>query len=787
MKRTVKRILSCVLAAATVSAFAAFPALADYTACGYDIEREHITYDDGNTTNDIDGSPALQVGGSGEYDVNTGLDDRTNMFKFPSSGGNCEMMTNDFFLSFDFRFDTIDGAVPGVIGIDRIDDNGRNEKTGPKLTYSGGQIRNETGSNKFEYIGNISPDTWYTVELEGKMVVDDAAVEFRLYSYENGTKTLISSEPNLNLRQFYAGSNNGRPNLLYAASASIDNVIFISEYPDEIRVLSGTSEVDAGQAITLDYAMYRIDKPMTKHPVEWSVYDEANENEITDGSVTINDSGVLRADINSPDQTVTVRATTNVSGQELTGTYQVAVNAVSTEEEPFDSIVINGPSSVKAGTSTQYSFTAMKNGEDVTASIEDSDVVWSIYTPDDLFENKNIKITAENGLLAVDDSVIAQNIILRASTHSGAVYTAYPVAIEFSDNQSETILGSNACETDMGLTERADSWDGSYAYRATGAFNVVTFERRSDYVLTALDIKFEQADSGFTLKQVSGNKSNPCVRFHDGSLSLQTGGSKWDSLMEINSDTWYHIEILYSHNESNASLTIAPYNADGTLGETSRFLAVNTRNNEAYDGLQIEGGTVVDNVKIVVPEADNIQLSAESNSMFAGSDNQITANASRNGLPLLNYTGLTWSVLDSEDLPIIDGSITINQMGLLTVDTMAPEQTVNVVASSGDVSASIPITIQSSEVFKVTNLGLNEDKTKIVKMYVDKDFYYNDSVTFIIAVYSPDGILKGVSFRSGYGDNYVIGSNEVNFDFTLPDDFDPATDTISTFVWTSLN
>ena len=72
-------------------------------------------------------------------------------------------------------------------------------------------------------------------------------------------------------------------------------------------------------------------------------------------------------------------------------------------------------------------------------------------------------------------------------------------------------------------------------------------------------------------------------------------------------------------------------------------------------------------------------------------------------------------------------------------------------------------------------------------MYVDKDFYYNDSVTFIIAVYSPEGELKGVSFRSGYGDNYGIGPNEVNFDFTLPEDFDPATDTISTFVWTSLN
>ena len=784
MKRT--RILSCVLAAA-VSAFAAFPALADYTEGTYDIERERITYDDGSATNDIDGSPALQAGGSGNYDYDDGIDDRTYMFKFPSTGGNCEMMTNDFFLSFDFRFDKIDGAVPGVIGIDRVDDNGKNEKTGPMFTYSDGQIRTQTSSDKYSDLGEVSPDTWYTIEMEGKMVVDDAAVEFRLYGYEDGEKTLISSEPALNLRQFYAGANNGRPNLMYAASVSIDNVRFISEYPDEVRVTSDASEVDAGQSMTLDYEMYRFDKLMTKHDVVWSVYDEANASEITDGSVTINDSGVLRADINSDDQTVTVRATTNASGQELTGTYQVKINAVSTEDEPFDSIVISGPSSVKAGTSTQYSFTATKNGEDVTETVEDSDVVWSVYTPDDLLENGNIGIKAENGLLSIDDSIIAQNIVLRASTESGKVYTSYPVAIEFSDNQTETVLGYNACETDMGMTERADSWDGSYAYRTTGTPQIVTIEDSTEYTVTSLDIKFEQENSGFTLRHGRANKTNPCIRYHDGKLSVQTGGSNWDPYMDIDTGTWYHMEVLYSSSLNNASMSIAPYGADGTLGETKCFYAINTRQNELYNSLQIEAGTVVDNVKIAVPKADKIQLSAESSSMFAGSNNQITASASRNGLPLLNYSGLTWEVFDSDDLPIIDGSVTISQTGLLTVDTMASEQTVNVVASSGDVSASIPITIQSSDVFRVTNLGLNEEKTKIVKMYVDKDFYYNDSVTFIIAVYRPEGELKGISFRSGYGDNYGIGPNEVNFDFTLPEDFDPATDTISTFVWTSLN
>src|SRR5699024_509430 len=100
------------------------------------------------------------------------------------------------------------------------------------------------------------------------------------------------------------------------------------------------------------------------------------------------------------EQTVTVRATTNASEKgELTGTYTVNVKPVSTENEPFDKITISGPSVVKAGTSTAYSFTAEKLGADVTDSLEEGDVVWSVYTADDLYKNNNRYITAENGVL----------------------------------------------------------------------------------------------------------------------------------------------------------------------------------------------------------------------------------------------------------------------------------------------------------------------------------------------------------------------------------------------------
>lgn len=788
MKRTVKRILSCILAAASVSAFTTFPALADYTECEYDIERVNETYNSGSAENSIDGTPALQVGGTGAFDDDTDpiTDDRTYIFRFPSTGGNCDMFRNDFFLSFDFRFDTIDGKVPGIFGIERLDDGDRNNKIGPKFTYSEGQIRTETGNNKYAELGAVSPDVWYTIEMEGKMAVAGAAVEFRLYGYEDGEKQLIETTENLNLRNF-SGTNNGAPNLLHAASVSMDNVKFVSTYPDEVRISGDSAELEAGQALTLDYEMYRQDKLTTKHPVMWSVYDETNTSEITDGSVTVNENGVLRANIHAEEQTVTVRATTNASEKgELTGTYTVNVKPVSTENEPFDKITINGPSEVKAGTSTTYSFTAEKLGADVTDSLEEGDVVWSVYTADDLYKNNNRYITAENGVLTVGENVVAQDIIIRASTASGAVYASYPVSIDFADSKTETVLGYSACEDDKTGFERVESWDGSYAIKTGGeAVQAITSTRDTWYTLTSLDIKFGGENSGFTLRKGT-DKTNPCIRMHNGQLAVQKGSSDWDHYIDIDTETWYHMEVLYSNTQNNASMTIAPYNADGTLGETKCIYEINTRNCEPYDALQIEPNTTVDNIVVVTPKADKFELSAASTNMFAGSTNQITVNASRNGLTLKNYEDFKWSVLDSDGLPIIDGSVSISGTGLLSADAMAKEQAVTVVASEGDVIGKAVINIQSSDIFTVTNLGVNEDKTKIVRMYVEKNFYYNDSVTFIIAIYGPEGELKGVSMRSGYGDSYNIGENEVTFDFTLPADFDPSTDTISTFVWTSL-
>lgn len=74
---------------------------------------------------------------------------------------------------------------------------------------------------------------------------------------------------------------------------------------------------------------------------------------------------------------------------------------------------------------------------------------------------------------------------------------------------------------------------------------------------------------------------------------------------------------------------------------------------------------------------------------------------------------------------------------------------------------------------------------KIEKLYVDKNFYYDNEVTFFIAVKNADGMLKAVKAISTYGDNLSLGENELAAELELPSDFNPETDKIETMVWTS--
>lgn len=747
----------------------------DYTEADYDEVRQNITYDDGTVENTIDGSKAKK------------FEDKADVFRYSTADGPCTMFTKEFFLSFDFMIDTAD-ADKALFGINRTDDNGKNVKIGPMFSYSGGQIRTQTSSNKYQTLGAMSLDTWYTAELEGKMTVSGAAVTFRLYQYVDGTKTLVNEAKDLNLRNFSSGSSNGNPNFMYAQNVNIDNVKLISENANELVLTASADEINAGAASTLDYTAYRQEQEVTKPSVTWSVYDEANENPISD-KVSISGEGVLVADIAAESQTVTVRATVVYESKKLVGTKQIKINAVNTDNEKFDTIKINGDTAVKTGTETTYTYTALKNGEDVTANVTDADVVWSVYDYNNINVNSNINIKASKGVLTVNDGVLPQNITLRASSASGNVYDSKSIAIDFGASQKETVLASDACEMPIDTAELVDSWDGSKAYKTTSATKLVQLaaNQADQYVMVSLDAKFDGEGSGFTFLRRDAGKTNNCFRYHNGAIAMQTDSSNYSNVMTAETGKWYHFEVLYKGNSGSigdSSCNIYEYNEDGTLGSRKTTVNISRRQGKEFGLLQIENSTAVDNVLITLPIANEITAKAEKNSMFIGETNQISATASRNGMPLNDYSDITWSVFDWENLPILDDKITVDGNGLVTVSSMANPQNITVVAKTATAESKVSIEIQSSDIFTVTNLGVNEEKTKITKMYVTKNLYYADDVTFIITIKDKNGVLKKVSTVKSFGDSYSIGENEVVFDLTLPSDFNATEDVIDAMVWT---
>ncbi|MCH5213135.1 MAG: hypothetical protein J1G06_08975 [Oscillospiraceae bacterium] len=785
-----KRILSSVIAA---SMFAVcVPVIADYTAPlnDYDVEIVNEAFESGTVTNTIDNSNAFDVPEMTYSTAATPKEQYTDVITFDNT-----VLRRDYFLSFDFNFKTVNGEVPGDIRIDSKQRQGETNKLGPCFSYSDGQLRNQTGSNSYDKLGAIEPDTWYTAELEGKMVEADAITVFRLYKYENGVKTLVNTVDNLYLRQFRAdqAGANGSPNRIGAADVYIDNVVLIQKYPNELTITAPdtvvNAAVNAGQNVPFDYVMSRDGVETTKYDIDsWTVFDQSG-NEIDDGSISVTSQGVLTSKTDIQTQTVTVRAAATIGEKPLTGEFEITLNAVSTGDESLDTIEISGPSEVKAGESIPYTFTALKGGAEV---VDPGAVKWSIYDPSDMYENHNKGISIENGVLTVADDVIAQDIVIRAaSVPNGYVYASYPVKINFGDSQLETVVKYDACETTSDTKTRVESWDGSYAYQTgTTSERQGAFGNTGDYLVTEVDIKFIGEGSGFTLLRADGTQ-NSGFRWHNGNISIQTGGSSYDDYVtDADIDAWYHFEVVYSSTQENASFTVYKYTGQG-MEKISTHLDINRRNRAQYGNIQIEKDTCFDNLKIARPLATSFDLSAP-DTMDAGASAQVAiSNIYRNDLPLLNYTvGFDWSLLDSTGQPIIeneDGTIDaeISTTGLLTTRAMGPVQTVTVRVKSGNAIKTLDINIRKGTIFEITNIGVDKnDNSKIVQLSINKKYEYNDDVTFILAFYDESGALIDVHIQSAFGSNYQVGEGNVPVEWNVPEAFNPETDTVKAFVWT---
>lgn len=765
-----KKLLSILLSTAMLTALLTVPAFADYTAADYDVEALNLTFDDGTAEGrTAEDGKALQIG-----------ETATEVFNLSGDTTGFDSV-NEFFLSFDFKFDTNAG------GFD-IHNTASSNAQGPLISYEGtgknmkpNNLVTQTSSDNYQALGTFIVGDWYTMEIEG--ATGGKGATGRLYSYSGGTKTLVQETPSMNFRNL--GSENRHFIWMKGNNVTVDNVLIVQEKPDTIEITTSATndEMDAGQNIVFDYSMKRGNTAFTKYPVEWSI----KEGESATG-VSINGTALV-ANIKAPQQTVTLQATATFGTKQLVGEKQITINGVDTTNELFDAIEITGPDTVKAGTTSEYTFTAKKNGVDVTDSLTDEDYAWSIYTADDLNKNNNKAITITGGKtaeLAIDDSVIAQKLNVRLSTATGVVYQSKLVNVEFSDSQAETVIVYNACEDSLDTVTRVESIDGSWAYKANSSTIISLGSERSEYTLTEFDARFSENNSFvYWEKGVNGGSNwNSSFHLRDGALTTQSGGSNYPPYgISATTEDWFHFEVLYS--PDNASCIVTKYNSDGTLGEPIKKLDIERRNAKAYGSLELGTGVIIDNIKVSVAAANQIELTAPDTSMFSGGTMQLGYTVSRNGLPILTKSGLTWKVLDGSGKQVIDDSITISDDGLLTVGALVPTQTIKVVLESAAGEDFVEISVQKKEYFKITNIGVNEDDTKIVKLFVEKKYEYNDKVTFIIAIYNEDGRLVDVKVASRFGDSMALGENDITFDIDLPENFNPETYTIKVMTWTS--
>lgn len=777
-----KKILSGVLAASILISLTALPVWADYTPTEYDKEYQNLTFDDGTAENAIDGTNALKFSDISTDELNNIVWDKGSSVGYKELFTKTFDTTNGFFLSFDF---CVDEANKDTFLIELPQYNSAHakiDKVGPIISYgpakSGGtdlQLRTQTSSSAWQLLGSITFGSWYTAEIEGRTGIGAEYTTFRLY---DSSHQLVQETKNFNMRNI--SSNNLSFNTMQIKNADIDNVKLLAVNPDAIELSAASEELSAGQSLSFDYTMLKNDAEFTKHPVEWSV---------SGNNVSIN-NGILTADIDAPNQTVTVTASAVFNEKVLSAAKDIAIKAVDTSDEPFDSASVSGADKVKAGTTADYTVSATKNGLSVIPA--EGDIVWSVWDYantfpyyDEAYAGQKV-IDVTDGTLTISEKVLPQTITLRASTPSGKVFGYKTINIDWADSQTETVIVNRSyddAETVPASVNKAVGADGSIAY-SVPALEETKFGNQEGYTLTELDIKFTQEGSGYVLRRNDLAKINTSILYKNGNIATDKGTLVTGA--ELNA--WYHLEILYS--TDNASCNIYKYNDDGTLGEPHQCLDIDKQNAAQYGAYRLLAGTVIDNLKISTPLPKELNLTASKTNVFVGESLTVTPTAYRNGLPLNSAEGITYSVLDSEGLPIIDGSVTVNDKGEVNVTSFAAAQIITIRAQSPTgAKADCQVNVQSADMFTITNIGINEEHEtdpRIVKLYVTKEFNYTDSVVFLITVYDDNGILKGVMHLNKFGDSMSVGENELTLDYKLPDGFNPDTWRINVMAWTSL-
>lgn len=710
--------------------------------------------------------------------------------------------TADIMWSVDVRFNN-DGS--SIIPRNKANNYGtcvlRHDQNGtPKLAI-------QTGGTAFTHYETIDPAAWYHLVLIGRYSAPDARTDLILYKYENGKKVLVARHDNVNQRNLSANSKAGAQYWFANAGISIDNAQITMLGADTLDVTSkdNAEELKAGNNLQMSYSATRQGAYITKPAVTWEIYDEADENVLNseETGISIDSNGILNVSLDAADRVVNVRATAQIKeGKTIHTSKKITIKSVDISDVKFDTLTLSAEKGyVSATEPLTITAAATKNGAAVT--LADNDLIWYAADKTNMMKlGDDLKwIKIENGVVTVDPKVVSQDITIRAADPEDKIRGSIAVHIKSSDaleggedGEIDRLLTADNCEASIATAELVESIDGTHAYKATAGYQTANIAETDSDIVVEMDIRFDGEGAGF--QPAKNGKVNTCVISHNGKFSIQTGGSDFTSYADISPTKWYHITLIRKKG-AYAHIVLEEYDADGNLTLVGTYKDVNQRNNEATAFVNINAGTTYDNIRILTPVPTDISVKTDITNVFAGGTVQATSTLIWNGLEMKNPDASTFEyrIYDAEDkLPVTDDTkITVNSDGLISVDAMAPigDYYVRAVSKTSGKHASAKFSVNSSDIIEMKQLGVSEDEKRLVNLTVDKKFFYDKEIAFVVQVYSKHGSnrgnLKASYVKSMYGDALAMGESKIALGFELPADFDKEEDEIKIYAVTRLS
>ncbi len=718
--------------------------------------------------------------------------------------------TEDIMFSLDIRFDE---AGSGFCAESNSD-----SKVAGAVVNNGGKLAVQRGSSDYNTTSvAIDTSAWYHIAMVGRYSASDAAVDMYVWKYNSdGTKEYITKVSNIALRNLSASNNSGASHLNVNPNTSVDNLKVYKLGADQLWIDSAGKTVKAGESMLFTYSATRANAYITAPAVTWAVYNEADDAVLDDPEITISDAGLLTVGANAESKTINVRVIANAGEEnEIYVSKAIKVNAVDRSNDTYDEVTLSAESdktTVRVGEPLKITAQTKLNGAVVTPG--EGDLIYLVCNEANLREtgNKNISIT-QDGVLSVTENMLPQKITVRATNKSGSVSGTYPVEVlpanmnyGNEDTYSDTFVSADACEEygSGALTLEEGSWDGSGYYNITADYDFAGFpsDTSSDVIYSA-DMKFAKDGAGWTIYNNSKGKLGLQLSSSGTTLNAIGASNKVVGTMSIDTSAWYNIQVMCSTGGSAPYSVCMVYKYDengvrvnpNTGAENVPYLltvALRNLSESTANHINILAGTCVDNVLNMYVAPDKLTLSVDAESVLAGGTAQASATASRKGIdfPTLNANLIKYEIYDANnEYPLGDDKIAIDPSGKITVDAMADPQDVyvRVLSTSGGMSDSKKLTIKSSDIFEINKAGFSEDYSELKRLTVIKNFYYNDDVTFVMAVYDKNGNMKHIRTKKMYGDAIALGESDVVMNMDIPADFDKTEDIMNIYVITKLS